>query len=48
MLYTTNLLSGAWTHLPGQTPTPGQAGKMALSDTNAAAVRFYRVQVQVP
>jgi len=46
--YATNLLDGAWTDLPGTTWVPGLAGQMSLSDTNAAAIRFYRVQVQVP
>ena len=48
LLYATNLVSGTWTNLLGQTPTPGLAGQTSLSDTNAAAVRFYRVGVQVP
>lgn len=48
LLYATNLVSGVWTNLPGQTPTSGLADRMSLSDTNAAAVRFYRVQVQLP
>ena len=48
LLYATNLVSGAWTNLPGQTPVSGLAGQMSLFDTNAASVRFYRVEVQVP
>lgn len=48
LLYATNLVSGVWTNLPGATWTPGLAGQMSLCDTNAAAVRFYRIHVQVP
>ena len=36
------------TELPGTTPTPGVAGRMTLCDTNATAMRFYRVQVVMP
>ena len=48
LLYATNLISGVWTNLPGATWTPGLDGQMSLNDTNAAAARFYRVQVQTP
>jgi len=48
LLYATNLISGVWTNLPGQTPVSGLAGQMSLADTNEAPVRFYRIQVQVP
>lgn len=48
LVYSTNLVNGAWTYLPDQAPMPGLAGQMSLSDTNTAAVRFYRVEVQVP
>lgn len=48
LLYATDLASGVWTNLPGALPAPGLAGQMSLADTNAAAIRFYRVQVQVP
>ena len=48
LLYSTNLVSGAWTNLPGATPSTGVDGQMSLSDTNAAAVRFYQIGVQVP
>jgi hypothetical protein len=44
----TNLMSGAWTNLPGATPTTGNGGLFWLSDTNAASPRFYRVGVRVP
>jgi hypothetical protein len=48
LLYTTNLVNGVWTNLPGTGWTVGQPGQMSLSDTNAAPIRFYRVQVQLP
>ncbi len=48
LLYAPNLVGGVWTNLPGEMPAPGVAGQMSLCDTNAAAVRFYRVGVQVP
>ena len=48
LLYATNLANGVWTNLPGQTPVSGLAGQMLLADTNAAPVRFYRVQVRTP
>jgi hypothetical protein len=48
LLYTTNLVSGVWTNLPDTTPVAGSSGQMALTDTNAASPRFYRVQVQLP
>ena len=48
LMYATNLAAGTWTELPGTTPTPGVAGRMTLCDTNAAAMRFYRVQVVMP
>ena len=48
LIYATNLAAGTWTELPGTTPVPGVASRMTLCDTNAAAMRFYRVQVAVP
>ena len=48
LLWTTNLVSGAWTNLPGATPVAGNGTLFSLSDTNATAPRFYRVQAQVP
>lgn len=48
LLYATDLSGGAWTNLPGTTWASGLAGQMSLCDTNTAAARLYRVQVQVP
>jgi len=48
LLYSTNLASGVWTNLPGCLAIQGQAGQMALSDSNSASARFYRVEVRVP
>ena len=48
LLWTTNLVSGTWTNLPDAIPVKGNGGVFSLSDTNAVAPRFYRVQVQVP
>ena len=48
LMYATNLAAGTWNTLPDPSCTPGVAGRMTLLDTNAAAVRFYRVQVVVP
>ncbi len=48
LLYASNLVSGVWTNLPGQTPVPGLPGQMSLSDTHGAEALFYRVEVQVP
>ena len=48
LLCATNLAGGAWTNLPGAAWAPGEAGQMSLSDTNAAAIRFYRIQVELP
>jgi len=46
--WTTNLVAGSWTNLPGATPTTGNGHLFWLTDTNAAAARFYRVTVRVP
>lgn len=48
LLYSTNLVGGVWTNLPGAMWASGQGGQMSLTDTNAAAIRFYQVHVQVP
>lgn len=48
LLYTTNLVSSVWTNLPGTGWASGIAGQMSLPDTNAASLRFYRVEVVVP
>jgi len=48
LLFSTNLVSGVWTNLPGAGPVVGAIGPMSLTDTNAVAVRYYRIQVQVP
>jgi len=48
LLYAADLVGGVWTNLPDTTWAPGVAGQMSLCDTNAPAIRFYRVQVQVP
>ena len=48
LLYASDLAGGVWTNLPGQVPTPGQPGRMSLSDAPGTASRFYRVEVQVP
>jgi hypothetical protein len=44
----TNLTVGAWLAIPGQSNVVGAGGMMSLRDTNAAATRFYRVQVTLP
>lgn len=44
----TNLSGAPWTSVPGQLDVPGTGGGQALSDTNAAAPRFYRVLVRRP
>lgn len=46
LLWTTNLVSGTWTNLPGATPVAGNGSIFSLSDTNTVALRYYRVQVQ--
>lgn len=48
LLYTTNLLVGAWSNLPGVAPVQGAGGPMLLVDTNTAPARFYRIGVQLP
>lgn len=48
LLYATNLLAGGWTNLPGAEVVQGAGGAMSLTDTNSAAVRFYRIGVQMP
>lgn len=48
LLWTTNLISGSWTNLPGATPATGNGHFFWLSDTNATSPRFYRVRVCVP
>jgi hypothetical protein len=47
LLWTTNLISGAWTNLSGATPVEGNGGILSLSDTNTTALRFYQIQAQV-
>ena len=44
----TNLSGAPWTVIPGQSNILGTGGLMSLSDTNATAVRFYRVKVALP
>ena len=43
-----NLSEAGCTEVPGQTAVPGSGGMDALSDTNTAPARFYRVGVRVP
>lgn len=45
---TTNLVTGAWTDVPGQGPRPGAGGPDTLSDGAGAPARFYRIKVEVP
>jgi hypothetical protein len=45
----TDLVSGGWIAIPGQSNVPGAAGVNSLSDTNApSGPRFYRVGVALP
>ncbi len=37
-----------WTEVPGQTTIPGTGGLDALSDTNHAPAKYYKVGVRVP
>jgi parallel beta-helix repeat protein len=46
--WTTNLVSGSWTNVPDQTCVPGSGPGTSLSDTNADAQRFYRLDVRMP
>ncbi|MBU1910035.1 MAG: hypothetical protein KJ726_08310, partial [Verrucomicrobia bacterium] len=49
LCYATNLLDDAWPPVPGATNQEGAAGgEMSLADTNAAARRFYRIEVSIP
>jgi PKD repeat protein len=40
--------SNSWFGVEGQTNIRGRGGAMVLSDTNATAPRFYRIQVDLP
>lgn len=42
------LNDGAWSNVPGVDPRPGAGGEDAMTDTNNAAARRYRVTVEVP
>jgi hypothetical protein len=45
----TNVASGPWLAVPGQTDVPGTGGPLTLRDTNAPPPgSFYRVQVRLP
>ena len=49
--YSTDLVSGVWTNVPGQVPRPGIGGLDHMQDTNAlpeAPARFYRVRATLP
>ncbi len=49
MQYRPDLLTGGWNYVEGQTNIMGDAsGTLVLSDTNTAALRYYRVRVEVP
>ncbi|MBI4327502.1 MAG: hypothetical protein HY674_19895, partial [Chloroflexi bacterium] len=53
LLYCTNLLDGnslgpAWTIVPGQVDVAGKGGMDALSETETAVQKFYRVEVKAP
>lgn len=43
-----NLTSGAWTPVPGQTGVPGNGATDTLTDTGSPQRRFYRVEVKKP
>ena len=44
----TNWSGAPWLVIPGQSNVVGNGGMMSLGDTNAAAVRCYRVNVALP
>ena len=44
----TNVAAGSWLAIPGQSNVVGAGGMMSLKDTNAAVMRFYRVQAALP
>jgi len=47
--YTTNLVTGSWTNVPGQFRVPGTGEGQSLGDTNSFGSRcFYRVKVALP
>jgi len=47
--YSTNLVTGPWTIVPGKTNVAGLGGWDRLSDTNTTdAVRYYRLSVSIP
>ena len=44
----TNLAPAVWAPVPGQGPRLGTGAADSMADTNAAAQRFYRLQVALP
>ena len=49
MQYRDDLLTGGWAYVEGQAGVAGDpSGTLVLSDTNEAALRYYRVQVEMP
>ena len=46
--WSTNLVAGSWTNLPGAIPVTGNGSLFWLADPNAASPRFYKVMVRVP
>ena len=48
LLWSTDLVAGAWTPVPDATPVKGNGDIFCLGDTNAAFPLFHRVKVQVP
>ena len=48
LLSATNLAEPNWMEVPGQPAVPGTGSLDALSDTNAAPTKFYKVGVSVP
>jgi hypothetical protein len=48
LLSATNVSAAPWISVPAQTGVPGTGSSQALSDTNAAPPRFYRVRARLP
>lgn len=48
LVHAANPAEAVWTGIPGAEWTAGTPGQSTLCDTNAAATRFYRVEVDVP
>ena len=46
--YRTNLVSGVWTNVVGQTNLSGNGTVLWMTDTNMAAPRFFRLKAQGP